>query len=41
VVRGCLIGTVDVAIVDLRERVGAGRRLARINGVPGQAVEVL
>ena len=39
-VRGRLVGTVDLAIVDLRQRIGAGRGQARIERVTGQAVEL-
>ena len=39
-VRGGLVGAVDLAIVDLRQRIGAGRDVARIERVTGQAVEL-
>ena len=37
---GGLVGAVDLAIVDLRQRIGAGRDVARIERVTGQSVEL-
>jgi hypothetical protein len=34
-VRGCVVGAVDLAVVDLRQRIGTGRGPARIERVTG------